>query len=70
MVLDCIDSWSLHPYLLLYQFHGANLALSSNVDYDTFGKMTKHNKHDSQEVCPFLAGDNEATYLKKQINPK
>ena len=47
----------------LNQFHGANLALSSDVDQDTFGKVTKHKKHkihDSQEVSPFPAGDHKA----------
>ena len=31
------------------------------MDQGTFGKVTKHNKHDSQEVSPFPAGDQEAT---------
>ena len=44
----------------LNQFHGANLALNSDVDQDIFGKVTKHNKHDSQEVSYFPAGDQEA----------
>ena len=39
----------------LNQFHDANLALVSDVDQDTFGKVTKHNKHDSQMVSPFPA---------------
>ena len=43
------------------QFQGANLALNSDVDQDTFGKATKHTKHDSQEVTPFPAGDHKAT---------
>ena len=45
----------------LNQFHGANLALNSDVDKGTFGKVTKHNKRDSQEVCLFPAGDRKAT---------
>ena len=45
----------------LNQFHGANLALNCDVDQDTFGKVTKHNKHDSQKVSPFPAGDHKAT---------
>ena len=45
----------------LNQFHGANLALNSDVDQDTFGNVTKHNKHDSQEVSPFPASDHKAT---------
>ena len=45
----------------LNQFHGANLALNSDVDQDTFGKVTKHNKHDRQEVSPFPAADHKAT---------
>ena len=45
----------------LNQFHGGYLALNSNVDQDTFGKVTKHNKHDSQEVSTFPAGDQKAT---------
>ena len=44
----------------LNQFHGVNLAFNSDVDQDTFGKVTKHNKHDSQEVNPFPAGDHKA----------
>ena len=36
----------------LNHFYGANLALNSDVDQDTFRKVTKHNKHDSQEVSP------------------
>ena len=28
----------------LSQFHGANLVLNSDVDQDTFGKMTKYKK--------------------------
>ena len=38
-------------------FHDANLAINSDVDQDTLWKKTKHNKHDSQEVSPFSAGD-------------
>ena len=45
----------------LNQFHGTNLAFNSDVDQVTFGKATKHNKHDSQEVSPFQAGDYNAT---------
>ena len=45
----------------LNQFHGPNLTLDSDVDQDTFGKVTKHNTHDSQEVRPFPAGDHKAT---------
>ena len=45
----------------LNQFHGANHALYSDVDQDTFGKVTKHNKHDSQEVRRFPEGDHKAT---------
>ena len=33
----------------LNRSHGANLALNSDVDQDTFVEVTKHNKHDSQE---------------------
>ena len=29
------------------QFHGANPTLNSDVDQESFGKVTKHNKHDS-----------------------
>ena len=46
---------------ILNQFHSANLALNSDVDQDTLGKVTLHNKHDSQEVSPFPAGDHKAT---------
>ena len=35
------------------QFHGVNLAIDSDVDQDTFEKLTKHNTHDSQEASPF-----------------
>ena len=36
----------------LNQLHGANLTLDSDVDQDTFEKVTKHNTHDSQEENP------------------
>ena len=32
----------------LNQFNGAKLTLDSDVDQDTFGKVTKHKTHDSQ----------------------
>ena len=35
------------------QFYGVNVALNSDVDQDTFGKVTKHNKHNGQEGIPF-----------------
>ena len=44
----------------LNQFHGANLTHNSDVDKDTFGKVTEDNKHDSQEVSPFPADDHKA----------
>ena len=31
------------------------------MDQDIFGKVTKYNKHDSQEVSPFPVGDHKAT---------
>ena len=37
------------------QFHGANLTLVSDVDQETFGKVTTLDTHDSQEVSPFPA---------------
>ena len=43
------------------KFHGANLSLDSDVDQDTFGKVIKHNKYDSQEVSRFPAGGHKAT---------
>ena len=50
-----------HTHLLfLNQFYGAHLAPNSDVDQDTFWKVTKHNKHYSQEVSPFPAGDQKA----------
>ena len=45
----------------LNQIYGANLALNSDVDQKTFGKVAKLNKHDSQEVSPFPTGDHKAT---------
>ena len=45
----------------LNQFHGANLALNSDVEPNTFRKVTKHNKHDNQEVSLLPAGDYKAT---------
>ena len=51
----------------LNQFHGANLTLDSDVDQDTFGKVTKHNTHDSQEVSPFPACDHKATKNRQDI---
>ena len=46
---------------VLNQVQGANYTLYSVVDQDTFRKVTKHNKHDSQGVSPFPAGDHKAT---------
>ena len=46
---------------VINQFHGANLALNSDVGQKTFGKVTKHNKHGSQEVSLFPAGDHKTT---------
>ena len=51
----------------LNQFHGANLTLNSDEDQDTFGKVTKHSKHDSQVVSPFPAGDHKATRNRYDI---
>ena len=51
----------------LNHFHGANLTLDSYVDQDTFGKVTKHNTHNSQEVRPFPAGDHKATKNRHDI---
>ena len=51
----------LNSFWLLNQFYGPNLALNSGVDQGIFGKVTKHYKHDSQEVRPFPAGDHKAT---------
>ena len=45
----------------LNQFHGTNLALNSDGDQEICDKVTKHNKHDSQEVSTFPAGDHKAT---------
>ena len=42
------------------QFNDAKLALNSNVDQDTFGKVTKHNTHDSQKVSPLPVGGHKA----------
>ena len=59
-----VPPWNVQYNILLEglnQFHGANLTLNSDGDYDTFGKVTKHNKHKSQEVSPFPAGDHKAT---------
>ena len=49
------------------QFYGANLALVSDVDQDTFGKVTKHKTNDSQEASPFPAGDHKATKNRHDI---
>ena len=38
----------------LNQFNGASLALNSDLDQDTFEKVTKLNKHDRQEVTTRL----------------
>ena len=51
----------------LNQFHGTNLILDSDVDKGTYGKVTKHNIHDSQEASPFLAGDHKATKNRHDI---
>ena len=49
----------------LNQFRGANPALNSDVDQDTFGRVTKHKKHDSQEVSSFPAGDRPRGYKEQ-----
>ena len=56
-------SWVSNDILMegLNKFYRANLALNSDVDPDTFGKVTEHNKHDSQEISLFPAGDHKAT---------
>ena len=56
------SSWVSQNILLegLNQFHGANLALNSDVDQTTFRKVTKHSTHDRQEVSHFPAGDHKA----------
>ena len=41
-------------------FNGTNITLSSDVDKDAYGKVTKYNTQESQEVRPFPAGDNKA----------
>ena len=47
------------------QFHGANLAINSDVDQDTFGQVTKHNKKRQPRGQPFPSrrpqGYNEQT---------
>ena len=50
---------------VLNQFYGANLTLDSDVDQDTFGKVTKHNTHHSQEISPFPAGDRPQGYKEQ-----
>ena len=40
------------------------------MDQETFGKVTKHNKHDSQEVSPFPAGDHKATRNRHTTHTK
>ena len=41
--------------------NGTNLNLSSDVDQDTYGKVTIYNKtQKSKEVSPFPAGDHKA----------
>ena len=58
--------WTVNIVILLEglnQFHGANLALNSDENQDTFGKVTKHKKTQhtrQQEVSPFPAGDHKA----------
>ena len=44
----------------LNQFHGANLSINSDADQDTFWKVTKHNKHNNQEVSTFPKGTSTA----------
>ena len=56
--------WNGHYNILLEglnQFQCINLTLNSDVDQDIWGKVTKHNKHTSQENSPFPAGDHKAT---------
>ena len=44
------------------QFYGANLTLDSDVDQDIFGKVTKPNTHNSQEISPSPAGDHKSLW--------
>ena len=46
-------------------FNGTNITLSSDVDQDTYGKMTKHNTQESQGTSPFSAGDHKAAGNRK-----
>ena len=47
----------------------ANLALNSDLVLDTFKKVTKHNKHGSQEVSPFPQGYMEQTRQHNTYQP-
>ena len=41
-------------------FNSTNLTLSSDVDKDTYGKVT-HSTHKSQEVSHFVADDHKVS---------
>ena len=41
-------------------FHGTNLTLNYYWEQDSFGKVTKHITHGSQEVSPFQTGDQKS----------
>ena len=51
----------------LNPIQGAHITIDSVVDHDTFGKVTKHNTHNSQEVSPFPAGGHKATKNRLDI---
>ena len=48
-------------------FNRANVTLSSDVDQNAYGKVTKRNIQKSQDVSPFLAGDYKAVSSVKTI---
>ena len=54
----------------LNPFHGANLALNSDVDQDTFGKVTKHKKtQHTRHQCPLISTRGDTVSLYRSFYP-
>ena len=45
-------------------FHSANLTFDSDVDQDSFGKVTKHNTHTTAKMS---AADHKATKIRHTV---
>ena len=63
MVFQVKCGTGLYRFLIFgffYTFNGTNITIISEVDQNTYGKVTitkENTSHDNQEVSPFLARD-------------